>query len=70
MGLYRFHQRGAISLAVSTLEALRPLAGTRRDQQGWEEIAKALYAEAEMTAPNLRAITLSNSPLASRLQYV
>jgi hypothetical protein len=48
VGLHRFHQRSAISLAVSTLGV------SRKDQQpeGCEEIAaiaRALYAEAEMT---------------------
>ena len=48
VGPYRFHQRSAISLAVSTLGV------SRKDQQpegceGIAAIARALYAEAEMT---------------------
>jgi hypothetical protein len=58
MGFYRFHQRSAISLPASTLEV------SRKDQpeQGWGEIAtiaKALYAEAEITVSKLRAITMT-----------
>jgi hypothetical protein len=50
---------------------LLKLEAFRRDQQGWEEIAaiaKALYAEAEMTPSNLRTRTLT-TPRCGQLAF-